>query len=81
MNMIYPYMYLAILGMLAGGFLGMIIYGVVLYFRGRQMGVTKIRGADEQIEGLINDEEEIDDDFVLDPEYACLSCNIFHDQR
>ncbi|NVM20467.1 MAG: hypothetical protein HWN68_01630 [Desulfobacterales bacterium] len=78
MDIVYAYSYLAILGILAIGFAAMIFYSVLLYFRGRKMGVNKIRRPDGRVEGHIRDEEEMDHDFVLDPEYACLSCNIFH---
>lgn len=61
MDITHAYIYLAIAGILAVGFLGMIIYGVVLYFRGRKMGVDKIRRPVGRVNRVVDMDDDMDE--------------------
>lgn len=77
MDVIHAYIYLAIAGILAIGFLGMIIYGVVLYFRGRKMGVNKIPLQDGQARAVA-DEDDDDEERRYSPAYDYDPTNVFY---
>ncbi|MBW1796376.1 MAG: hypothetical protein JRJ38_18490 [Deltaproteobacteria bacterium] len=58
MDIVYAYIYVAILAILGVAFPGVIIYAVVLYFRGRKMGVNKIRRPDGQVNSAVRMNED-----------------------
>ena len=84
MQIIQHYIGLAVFLALLAGFPVMIIYAVVLYFRGRK--IPKSPNEMEEVEQYaVNWEEEWweehERDVMIDPAYRGLPCNIHHKNK